>query len=271
MHNARSPVADDLFEDDFEVNLEEVTLIEKQSQRMESLRSIDDTSRNINSQNNSSDRNNFERNVVRPEDPANKNDKEKENNVIENIDMDDELLGLINEEQFIASTSSTSNYNGNTADREKKNLVKPFRVLPKEDNDNDNGDDIVVVKDKDDRLKRSTTNKKIIEERTDVYFPEDDFNFDDVEMFEVLDRNDSISKNKESDLKENHRSTTIKPFLENITDSKRSATNSTKVMKSLETSKLKRNNISTSGETSSRVQVVDRQIEFGNKRSAVLI
>lgn len=237
---------------------------------MDSVRSIDDTSRIINAQNNSSDRNNVKQNIVHPKDPANKNEKGEKNNVIENIDMDDELLGLIDEEQFIASTSSTSNDNGNTADREKKNLVKPFRVLPQEDNDNDNGDGIVVVRDKDDRLKCST-DKKVIEEQTDVYFPEDDFNFDDIEMFEVLDRNNSIPKNKESDFKGNDQSTTIKSFLQNITDSKRSATNSTKVRNSLETSKLKKNNINTSGETSSRVQVVDRQMEFGNKRSAVLI
>ncbi|XP_035728452.1 recQ-mediated genome instability protein 1-like [Vespa mandarinia] len=261
VHNPKSPVTNDFFEDDFEVNLEEVTLIEQQSQEVDRIQNTDNTSRTINTQNNMFSTRNIKQNFVHPKDPVNKNEKNKKND-IEIIDMDDELLEMIDENQFIASTSSTSNNNGST-DREKKNLVKPFRVLPKEDNDNNIEDDIIIVKDKDDTLKCSTGQKNI-KEQTDMYFPEDDFNFDDIDMLEVLEKNDSISKNKESDMKRNFQST--KSFLQNIPNSKHSPT---KDKNSFETSKLKKNNINTSG-ISSREQV-DYKIEIGNKRSAALM
>ncbi|KAL2731872.1 recQ-mediated genome instability protein 1-like isoform X1 [Vespula squamosa] len=258
VHDKRSPVTNDFFEDDFEVNLEEVTRIEQLSQEIDSVQNIDNTSHTVNTQNNLSNTRNIKhQNVVHLKDPANKTEK---NNINEIVDIDDELLEMIDEGQFTASTSSTSN-NGNT-DREKKNLIEPFRVLPKEDDGNNMGDDIVVVKDKYNTLKCST-GKKSNKEQTDMYFPEDDFDFDDIDMLEVLEKKDSIPKNKESNIKRNVQST--KSFLQNIPDSKHSTKNKT----SFETSKLKTNSNNTSG-TSSRVQV-DQQIEIGIKRSAALM
>ncbi|KAF7380828.1 hypothetical protein HZH66_014204 [Vespula vulgaris] len=227
IHNKKSPITNDFFEDDFEVNLEEVTRIEQLSQETDSVQNIDNTSHTINIQNNlSSTRNIKQQNFVHPKNTVNKNE---ENNMIEIVDMDDELLEMMDEDQFIASTSSTSSNNGNT-DREKKNLVKPFRVLPKEDN-------------------------------------EDDFDFDDINMLEVLEKNDTLSKKKELDIKRNDQPT--RSFSQNIPDSKHSTTDSTKNKNSFETSKLKTSSIS-SNAASSRAQV-DQKIEIGIKRSAALI
>nr|XP_050867502.1 recQ-mediated genome instability protein 1-like isoform X1 [Vespula vulgaris] len=263
IHNKKSPITNDFFEDDFEVNLEEVTRIEQLSQETDSVQNIDNTSHTINIQNNlSSTRNIKQQNFVHPKNTVNKNE---ENNMIEIVDMDDELLEMMDEDQFIASTSSTSSNNGNT-DREKKNLVKPFRVLPKEDNGNSMGDDIVVVKDKYNTLKCST-GKKSNKEQSDTYFPEDDFDFDDINMLEVLEKNDTLSKKKELDIKRNDQPT--RSFSQNIPDSKHSTTDSTKNKNSFETSKLKTSSIS-SNATSSRAQV-DQKIEIGIKRSAALI
>ncbi|XP_043500021.1 recQ-mediated genome instability protein 1-like isoform X2 [Polistes fuscatus] len=261
-NNRPSPATNDFFEDDFEVNLEEVTQIEQQNLEMDNIQSTNNTSNSANTQNNLSNRLDImQPTFVHPKNPVNDNNVHQSNNINEAFDMDDELLGMIEEDQFIASTSctSTSSTFKNTGSTDRgKNLVKPFRVLPKEDNDYNMEDNIVVVEDTDNRIE-SFNKKENIKQQSDIDFPEDDFNFDDLNMLEIVEKKATIPKTKESDVKGNFLPSKL--FLKN--------TDSVKGIKSCETFKFKTNSTNTSKASSS--MQVDRQKEIGIKRPAPLI
>ncbi|KAI4503263.1 hypothetical protein M0802_001485 [Mischocyttarus mexicanus] len=259
VNNRLSPITSDFFEDDFEVNLEEVIEIEQRNQEINNTRSTNNISNYTNIQNNLSNEPNITQSTfVQPKSPVN------DNNINEALDMDDELLEMIEEDQLIASTSCTSTSitlkNTRSMDRE-KNLIKPFRVLPKEDNDDNMKDDIVIVEVKDNRKTTCSTKKESIKQQSDIDFPEDDFNFDDFDALEAVETKTTIPKTipKESDMKGNFLPS--KSFLKN--------TDSIRGKNSFETLKFTTNSINTSQASSSKQ--VDRQKEIGIKRPAALI
>ncbi|KAI4483261.1 hypothetical protein M0804_008316 [Polistes exclamans] len=260
-NNRSSPAPNDFFEDDFEVNLEEVTQIE-QRMEMDNIQSTNNTSNSVNTQNNLSNRLDImQPTFVHPKNPVNDYNIHQSNNINEDFDMDDELLGMLEEDQFIASTSctSTSSTFKNTGSTDRgKNLVKPFRVLPKEDNDYNIEDNIVVVEDTDNKIE-SFIKQENIKQQRDIDFPEDDFNFDDLDTMEVVEKKATIPKTKESDVKRNFLPSKL--FLKN--------TDSVKGKNSCETFKFKTSSSNTSKESSS--MQVDRQKEIGVKRPATLI
>ncbi|XP_014601612.1 PREDICTED: recQ-mediated genome instability protein 1-like isoform X2 [Polistes canadensis] len=260
-NNRPLPAPNNFFEDDFEVNLEEVTQIE-QRMEMDNIQSTNNTSNSVNTQNNLSNRLDImQPTFVHPKNPVNDYNIHQSNNINEAFDMDDELLGMLEEDQFIASTSctSTSSTFKNTGSTDRgKNLVKPFRVLPKEDNDYNIEDNIVVVEDTDNKIE-SFIKKENIKQQRDIDFPEDDFNFDDLDTLEIMEKKATIPKPEESDVKRNFLPSKL--FLKN--------TDSVKGKNSCETFKFKTSSSNTSKESSS--MQVDRQKEIGVKRPATLI
>ncbi|KAK2585704.1 hypothetical protein KPH14_010317 [Odynerus spinipes] len=250
IRNEKSCVTNDPFEDDFEVNLEEVTQIEQRSQEASSTGS---TNKRSYIQTNLVDkRSNNQQNFLSSNNSSNGDEENKKNNIIETLDADDELLEMIDENQIIAPTSCTSTNNEST-DREIKNVAKPFQVLPKESNDDTIEDDIIVVTDKDRKIRCQsvTTDKGNIMSHSDVYFPEDDFNFDDIDMSAIKESKDVTPKDKESDKQTNLK--TNKSFL-------------FQSHSNCESSQYKINKINPSGASSS-IQV-KHQKEIGNKRFA---
>ncbi|XP_015182071.1 PREDICTED: recQ-mediated genome instability protein 1-like [Polistes dominula] len=263
INNTPLPATNDFFEDDFEVNLEELTQIEQRNQEMNNIRSTNNALNSASTQNNLSNRLNITQpTFVNSINPINDNNMYQSNNISEALDMDDELLEMIEEDQFITSTSCTSTTNTfkntESTDRE-KNLVKSFRVLPKEDNDYNMEDNIVVVKDKDNWIE-PFNKKDNIKEESDIYFPEDDFNFEDLDAIEIAEtKPPTIQETTESDVKGHFLPSKL--FLKN--------TNTVKSKNSCETFKLKTN--STNGNKASTSMQVDSQKEIGIKRPAALI
>lgn len=244
VQNMIPPITSDPFEDDFEINLEEVTQIERKSQEESNKKSKNEMSRATHTQRNLyNNRNNEQQSLTSSHNSNTRCIENKKNNIIETLDMGDELLETLDENQIIASSSSKFT-NNDCTDRRKPNLVKPFCVLPKENNDDNNVDDVVVVTDSDNTLKHRsvTTGKESIKNHGDMYFPEDDFNFDDIDVCQI-EKNKNV-KEKDKDDKQVNLKTNKSSLPQHKTNK-------------FDTSKVSSN------------KQVDCQKDMGNKRSAI--